>query len=805
MGVVWHKVWRDLTNNKARTALVVISTAVGVFALGLVFGLYGVLRARIMESYQASIPAHVTLWGGPFDRNAVEAVERERGVAAAEGEMGGSFRWKLASEDEWQSGEIVARDAFDAQRINRLRLRDGRWPDAPGTRALAVECLSSESFDLPVGSAILVEFGERERRVPVDGIACAPVVLPPAWGGDAMFFATPETAAWLSGSGREDFDRLNVILTAYSEKGAEEAAGQIEERLERMGLTVGGYEINDPNEFWIQGFVDGAMAVLAVMGVLSLGLSGFLIVNTMNAILVQQVWQIGVMKTVGGTLGQVMRVYLAMALIYGGMALLLAVPLSVAGAHWMALWLLAMFSVVSHAFQLQSAAVGIQVLVGVAVPLAAAAIPVIGGVGITVREAIGSHGLGSDFGQGWLDRLIGRVAAVRPGSRQGLPRPLALSLRNSFRRKARAALTLATLVFSGAMFVIVQSTAESLDDTVLENFSLGEEVAVELDRPRRVSRAIEIAEGVPGVVVAEVWNKQGGTLLMPDGGEHRVRLTGVEPGSAIFDPNVVSGRNLRPGDDHALVFTSRLAEEEGFRVGDTVTLRMGGEDSHGEESEWTIVGLYLSIDNISDEFFAPLDVVGRETGTAGRAKHVKTLVEGDDIPSQRRAVEGLEEAFAANHTEVVDSWSVSEELVESRASFSLLTSVLMMMVILAATVGSIGLMGTMSMNVVERTREIGVMRAIGASSLAIVGMFVVEGMMVGAFSWLLAMPLSYPGARLFSDLIGEILLEMPLDFKYSVNGVVFWLLIVSVISALASLWPALRATKVSVREALAYE
>jgi len=107
--------------------------------------------------------------------------------------------------------------------------------------------------------------------------------------------------------------------------------------------------------------------------------------------------------------------------------------------------------------------------------------------------------------------------------------------------------------------------------------------------------------------------------------------------------------------------------------------------------------------------------------------------------------------------------------------------------------------------VVERTREIGVMRAIGASSLAIVGMFVVEGMMVGALSWLLAMPLSYPGARLFSDLIGEILLEMPLDFKYSVNGVVFWLLIVSVISALASLWPALRATKVSVREALAYE
>jgi putative ABC transport system permease protein len=305
---------------------------------------------------------------------------------------------------------------------------------------------------------------------------------------------------------------------------------------------------------------------------------------------------------------------------------------------------------------------------------------------------------------------------------------------------------------------------------------------------------------VNGVEVAEVWSRQKVALLTPGGDELPVRLTGVEPGSTIFDPNVVRGRNLRLGDYHALVFPFRLAEEEGFRIGDAVTL-----DSAGEESTWTIVGLYLSIDSNSNECFAPLEAVGRETGTAGRGRYVKTLVEGDDIPSQWRVIQGLKDAFAVNHIEVVDSWSVSEELVESRASFSILTSVLMVMVILAAAVGSIGLMGTMSMNVVERTREIGVMRAIGASSLVIAGMFVVEGMLVGVLSWLLAMPLSYPGARLFSDLIGEILLEMPLDFCYSTGGVVMWLVLVGVLSALASLLPALRATKISVREALAYE
>jgi ABC-type lipoprotein release transport system permease subunit len=58
---------------------------------------------------------------------------------------------------------------------------------------------------------------------------------------------------------------------------------------------------------------------------------------------------------------------------------------------------------------------------------------------------------------------------------------------------------------------------------------------------------------------------------------------------------------------------------------------------------------------------------------------------------------------------------------------------------------------------------------------------------------------------LFSGILGDQLFEMPLDFAYSVAGLVGWLVIVTALSALASLWPALRATQVSVRESLAWE
>jgi putative ABC transport system permease protein len=350
------------------------------------------------------------------------------------------------------------------------------------------------------------------------------------------------------------------------------------------------------------------------------------------------------------------------------------------------------------------------------------------------------------------------------------------------------------------MFTIVLSTGNSLDNTIVNNFSLGEDVAVKLDRPRHVSRVIEIAKGVPGVAEAEVWHKVEAMLPLPSHEEHAVSLTGIPSRSVIFQPNIVRGRSLRPKDGHALVFTLRLAEEEGIRVGDRITVSVGDR-----ESEWTVVGLYLSVDDVSDEFFVPLDVLGRETGTFGRGKWVKVLSAGGDSESQGQVIQRLEDAFAAQQIEVVDSWSASAQLEESRASFGVLTFVLLAMVALTAIVGGIGLMSTMAMNAFERRREIGVMRAIGASSPTIVGLFVAEGVLVGALSWLLAVPLSYPGARMFSDLIGEIVLNMPLDFVYSVGGMALWLLIVLVLSALASLWPALGATKVSVREALAYE
>jgi len=790
MSISWHKVWRDLTHHKARTGLAVLSTAVGILALGLVFGLSNVLNSRMLASHRASIPAHITFWGGPFDPETVAAIRRHPGVAEAEGEIAASFRWRLAGEREWRDGDLIARDDYANQRMNLLALEEGEWPAQHG---LSVERQSAGYYSVAIGSTILVEFGQHQRPVPVVGVVRAPVVDPPQWGGDAMFFADPAAVAGFADHPfGEDFDVLHVRLASFSPDGASALAQEIQDRLERAGLHVGGHRITDPNEHWVQGIVDAVTIILLVLGLLSLGLSAFLIVNTMNAVMVQQVRQVGVMKAIGATGPRVARIYLATAAIYGLLALLVAVPLGAAGAHLLGGWLLGTFNIAAGPLRLVPLAVGTQLAMGLAVPLLAALPPVVGGTRITVREAIGSHGIKGRFGHGSLDRLVGRV--------RFLPRPVTLSLRNAFRRKTRVALTLVTLVFGGLMFTMVLSTARAFSQTIAHNLFLGEELGVELERPYRADRLVEIAAEVPEVITAEVFDGDEAVLVTPSGETHPVDLIGVPSGSTLFNPNIVAGRSLLPGEAYGVVANVQLAQEEGIRVGDRMTLEIAGEDS-----QWTVVGLYLSVDSTRDVFYVPRDSLGRETGRLGYGGQVRVRAGAPDQASQERVARALADAYTRHRIEVDDTWSTSQQLAESEASFGMLTNVLLIMVILAAAVGAIGLASTMSMNVVERRREIGVMRALGASSRVVAGMCVGEGMLMGGLSWLLAVPLSVPGSHLLGHLVGLALLEVPLEFAYATGGMGLWLLIVLGLSALASLLPALRATQISVRQSLAYE
>lgn len=791
MDVTWRKVWRDLWHHKARTILVVLATAAGIYSLGMTLGMASLMRDRLVESHRAMVMAHIRFQTNWFDQDVLDAIAHDPEVADVEGLGVASFRWRLEGETEWRDGELIARPDFAAQRLDRVELLEGVWPTR---RALAVERLSSNFYGISPGTTVVIDLGQRERRLPVTSVALGQIVLPPQFGNVGTFYATPETLAWLTGQ-PEGFDRLFVRLRSFNRESVEAEARRIGQRLEALGLaqTDGGYFITDPKVHWAQEQIDTILFIMTVMSVLSLGLGGFLIVNAMNSVVAQQVWQVGVMKVFGATFWRVVRIYMAAALAYGLLALPLGVPAGAIVAYAVSSYGVDMFNVPMEGFQVAPQAVLVQIVAGLGVPLLAALVPVAGGVRATVRQALDTRGVGIGFGQGWLDRLAGRVRC--------LPRPLALSLRNTFRRKARIALTLTTLVLGGVMFVVVMSIVGSMNDTFAALFAdLGHDVMVRFDRPYRAARLVETAVGVPDVQSAEVWSARWAMFSAAEGGQSEVYLWGVPSDSSMFAPRIVCGRSLLTGDDRAILLNNHIAAEEGIQLGDEIELTIGQR-----ESTWTVVGLVLSVRNDQRESFVPLDALARAVGSANQGDLLMVATGVHDLETQQRVGHELDLALAAIGIDVSSVHSAVEQRETNQSQFESMTIILFSMAAMAGIVGSIGLASTMSINVIERAREIGVMRATGATTLAVAGIFVGEGVLVGLLSWLLAVPISYPSALLFGRAVGNSLIRVPLEFSYSIEGLFFWLLVVALLSALASLWPALQAARVSVREALAYE
>jgi len=111
----------------------------------------------------------------------------------------------------------------------------------------------------------------------------------------------------------------------------------------------------------------------------------------------------------------------------------------------------------------------------------------------------------------------------------------------------------------------------------------------------------------------------------------------------------------------------------------------------------------------------------------------------------------------------------------------------------------------MGMNVLERTREIGIMRAIGADDRAVMRTVIGEGMVIGIISFVLAVILSFPFTYLLSTIVSLALFQSPIEVVFTYTGYAIWLGLVLVLSAIASILPARNAARLTIREVLAYE
>ncbi|MGE5642836.1 MAG: ABC transporter permease [Byssovorax cruenta] len=806
----WRKVFHDLIDNKGRTLLVVFSIAVGVFSIGVIAGAYQIIAHDMSASYAANNPANVELRMANFDEDVLTAIHNEKGVQDAEARRVFNMRVRVPGTTQWTTLDIFAFESFEDNAINLLTPYQGTA--VPNKREVLLEKNTLEHVNARVGQDL-------EFQLPDGSIKTMPVVgIVQDIGGNAGdFLASPyayitmDTLQYL-GQPRL-YNRAYARVTGNGDDifHVREVGAHLKDKLEQNGNTVIRSRFAKTHEHPLASTVNAILGILLALGILILFLSSSLIANTLSALLNQHLRHIGVIKLVGGQRKQVFYMYLTLIMAFGVLALLIAVPLGGQGAYGLALFIANQLDFNLLGYRIVPTAFYVQILVGLLVPLIAGLAPVINGSRITVLRAL-SGDLTEDQKQAeageekrlsWFDWM--QVKATRLLAARGIhvPRPFVISLRNTFRRKRRLVLTLFTLTMGGAIFIAVFNVRVTLHDYIGQ---IGKyfraDISVDFDQPYRLREVNETAMKVDGIQYAEGWQFVSGDLLDKNG-EVLVNLNmfGPPANSKLIQPLLVAGRWIEPSDVRKMaVSEAALKYFPDLRPGDNVNVRI-----EGRNEVWEVIGIFKFVDREGVLAYAPYEYVSRMNHLANRSYSYRIVTDQHDRASQDAKAEELDKYFRDKGFKVRMSQAGSASLDTAVESLDTLVIFLLIMAILTAIVGSMGLTGTMGMNVLERTREIGIMRAIGADDRAVMRTVIAEGIVIGMISFVLAVILSIPFTYLLSTIVSLAVFQTPIDVVFTYLGFAIWLGLVLVLSTVASILPARNAARLTIREVLAYE
>jgi len=799
----WQKVLADLRGNRGRTALVIASIAVGLFAFGVIATLYVVIRQDMRDGYAAAQPANIRLRTSLIDDDMIESISKVPGVKDAQGARLISLRLQ-SGPDEWTTIGLNSQPEFANSSISKLSLESGTL-DLSKSQIL-IERYKLADTNAELGDLVAIETPAGQiRHLELVGVVSDQTNG--AFSGAGGFFLSPvqgyidpDTIEWLGLPLPDWYDTLYLTIEGdgLNEAQIQVVADRVRDELEDRDVTVSSLAIRRSDDHPNSPYVNAISSVLLLLGVFIVFLSAFLITNTLQALLQQQVEQIGIMKTVGARRTQITAIYMMLILAFGVLAFLLAVPLTSWVSFQLLGFLVNMLNFNLLGFRVVPVVIISQALIAVIIPQLAAFIPIWRGSRLSVQEAL------SGVRQGTKKvRKAGSRGLVRF---KLLSRPLLISLRNTFRSKGRMALTLVTLSLGGALFISTFNVQLSMTNYIeqISQYFIGD-LNLTLAYPYRVEKIEELLSPLDEIAHVEGWMTARSEILRPDGSTaDPVQLLAPPGGSQLVEPKLLAGRWLLPGDENAIVLNELFRSTyPDLQVGDTLRLQV-----NGDETEWVVVGFFQFAGSSAGYMaYTNAEYLSQLVGLPGQAVLFRLVAARPGLTiTQQEAlgvkVQNLLEGRGIQIAQVEAGLSVSQTAADG---FTILTYFLLFMAILAAVVGSIGLAGTMSINVMERTREIGIMRAIGSSNGILMLMVIIEGYLIGLISWALGSLLAFPISNLMSNSISMALFDASTSITYTPTGFIIWFVVVSLLSIGASVLPARKAANLTIREVLAYE
>jgi putative ABC transport system permease protein len=779
----------DLTRRKARALFAVLTLAIAVASIG-IFAAPSLMDTAMQNEVRASRLADLTLQTKPLAVTPaqLEALGRLPNVTGVQALSVVQTRVWIG--ERRQKAIVVGVPDYGRQPVDRVSITSGSAPQA-GTVLTDVQNADGGRYEGSMGDTIgVVGVGDRVHELRVSGVGRNLEWSQLGVNGDfVVLYTTPATAAQLAGERGYSLlaFRLADTSTAAANRTADDVRGYL--RAETSFTRFSDLPtIREAGSYPGKDLFDQLATLMNVFTVLALLAAAVLVANTMGTLIGEQRREIGMMKAIGGTRRQIRRVYLRTALLLGAIGSVLGIGLGVVIANLIVGFFGSTFFAIEPAWSVSTPVVVASLVLGILGPPLTALPAIRRGTRIPVREGL-EEVPSLEGGVRTVDRLLRRVTF--------LPRTAQIGIRSVTRRTRRTtatvvqiALAVGTLVGVLALMNSVTSTTEEAWNQLHYDLDLNTVVGKQLD-----TRADRLIRTTPGVAIAQ-------PVLMNSvkaEGEDAFAW-GLSP-RPMFDQKVDAGRWFTSSEERTAapvtVIAKNIAHAIGADVGDTVTIRTAAGPA-----ELRVVGMTGTQMQNGLLLLTPLSTLRTILDSPDTVNGYWVRTSSPDHGLIDRTTTAIEDRLAA------DGYSIGTNIryvdqarnVDTNRQISMAIGILGFLIV---AISMVGLVNAITMNVLERTREIGVLRCIGARARDIRRIFAAEGIAVSLAGWLLGIPVGYAFARLLNWLLLEVV-KIEFAFTFPPLNLLIALVGTVVLALLIMRLPLRRAVHFKPGEAIRY-
>lgn len=777
------KVLQDIAQRRIRTLLTILGIAIGILGLSAI----NVASSQFKTSfdYSANITAQpdIKFYINPTTINVVPILRQQPNVKAVQAQDDINTRWNTQS----QPTLIEIKGIVDFQHIqlNKFTLVEGHLP---GNGEILLDASDKVLGNMQVGSRIPIQVNGVYQNVTVSGFERTQGLAQESMEGKAYGFMSQH--AFESFFQQPGINNIIIQVKNYDQRYA--TVTQLSQVMTAHHTPVVGTDVGRNED--VANTANGLFTIMNIVSVIAILLSVFLLLGTVTALIAEQTKIIGTMKAVGATRGRIMRHYLTLVTLYSLIGTALGIVLGIIGGYQLALYLGNLVNIPIGSLQVTPFQIVEALLIGIGTPLLAATLPLYLGTRVTVKQALSGYGIENNASRG-------RVWSTVTGFGFALfPQTVQCGVRSMFRKRTRTLLTLLALTFAAIAFLAVQTASYSFDNLLNQMYSTYNfDAAVSVENPQPFQKFDQLLGSIPGVKRIE---SQSVDTASTDWGN--AVLTGVQQNTQIYQKHVIAGRWFTNTDTNVVLISKDAADKSGLKVGDTVSFYLGLEQLH-----WQVIGIVNDESGIGPgdlgAFVAPLQQINRDKQLpADYTQSVMLqLSNRNATPAQINTLVNSIDTRMSDAGFLPAITTKQQEIDQAHSKYDIIYILLDAVAIIVGVVGAIGLSNALAMSVLERRREIGIMRSMGAVSRKVAQVFWAEGTTLGLVAWLAALVLGIPAAYGFVFIQAKVLAPVP--FAFNPINLLWMLLLIVVLTSVASFGPTLGAMRVKISQVLHYE